>query len=152
MIVWEYGMAGSGGRHGHRGHNLMALGTRSLDRLKDAQTAAKIGWLWALGLPYFITWFYSYSYHYRLSFAIVPLMIMPDWVILVKLRDSLQSSAVSRQTIPYQVLPLVGIVVIIALAIPGIINPLYDGNAGWTGCGRIAAWMTMPVMRPATRR
>jgi 4-amino-4-deoxy-L-arabinose transferase-like glycosyltransferase len=87
-------------------------------------TAAKIGWLWALGLPYFITWFYSYSYHYRLSFAIVPLMIMPIAVIVVKLRDRLQS-------IQTRVVALIGIIVIIALAIPGIINPLYDSNAGW---------------------
>jgi hypothetical protein len=94
-------------------------------------TAAKIGWLWALGLPYFITWFYSYSYHYRLSFAIVPLMIMPTAVILVKLRDSLQSSAVSHQTIQYRVVRLLGVIIVVALAIPGIINPLYDGNAGW---------------------
>jgi len=27
--------------------------------------------------PYFVTWFWSYSYHYRLSFAIVPLLITP---------------------------------------------------------------------------
>ena len=39
-------------------------------------TAAIIGWSLALTLPYFVTWFWSYSYHYRLSFAIVPLMIV----------------------------------------------------------------------------
>ena len=30
--------------------------------------------LWALLLPYGVVWFLNYSYHYRLSFAIVPLM------------------------------------------------------------------------------
>jgi phage-related protein len=35
-----------------------------------------------LALPYFVTWFYSYSYHYRLAFAIVPLLILPSaWFI-----------------------------------------------------------------------
>ena len=38
---------------------------------------SRFGWMYLLALPYFITWFYSYSYHYRLSFAIVPLMLMP---------------------------------------------------------------------------
>lgn len=30
--------------------------------------------LWALALPYGVVWFFNYSYHYRLSFAIVPLL------------------------------------------------------------------------------
>lgn len=30
--------------------------------------------LWALLLPYGVVWFFNYSYHYRLSFAIVPLL------------------------------------------------------------------------------
>lgn len=37
-----------------------------------------------LALPYFITWFASYSYHFRLSFAIVPLLILPVAVLLVR--------------------------------------------------------------------
>jgi hypothetical protein len=37
-----------------------------------------------LATPYFITWFYAYSYHYRLSFAIVPLLILPNAVILAQ--------------------------------------------------------------------
>lgn len=37
---------------------------------------------YALALPYFLTWFYSYSYHYRLSFAIVPLLALPcAWLL-----------------------------------------------------------------------
>jgi hypothetical protein len=37
---------------------------------------------YGLALPYFVTWFYSYSYHYRLSFAIVPLLALPSaWLI-----------------------------------------------------------------------
>ena len=101
-------------------------------------TAAKIGWLWALGLPYFITWFYSYSYHYRLSFAIVPLMIMPTAVILAMWRESLWSPVISPtgrlrtpQSIQSRVGAVVATIIVVALARPGIIIPLYDGNAGW---------------------
>ncbi len=37
---------------------------------------------YGLALPYFLTWFYSYSYHYRLSFAIVPLLALPSaWLL-----------------------------------------------------------------------
>ena len=40
-------------------------------------TIAKCGWALAMALPWFVTWLWSYSYHYRLSFAIVPLLILP---------------------------------------------------------------------------
>ncbi|MBN1201952.1 MAG: glycosyltransferase family 39 protein [Anaerolineae bacterium] len=33
-----------------------------------------VGLIWALALPYGVVWFWNFSYHYRLSFAIVPLM------------------------------------------------------------------------------
>ncbi len=94
-------------------------------------TATKIGWLWALGLPYFITWFYSYSYHYRLSFAIVPLMIMPTAVILVKWRESLWSSDAKFQSRQSKVTAVIATIIVVVLARQGIIIPLYDGNAGW---------------------
>jgi len=32
--------------------------------------------IWAFIIPYFVTWFWSYSYHFRLSFAIVPLFVV----------------------------------------------------------------------------
>lgn len=91
-------------------------------------TAAKIGLALALALPYFVTWFYSYSYHYRLSFAIVPLMILPTAVILGAF--SYRLSAASR------VLKTAGAAAIIALSVHGIIAALYDPTAGsdwlWT--------------------
>jgi hypothetical protein len=50
---------------------------------------SKIAWTYLLALPYFITWFWSYSYHARLSFAIVPLLILPSAVVLagIKIRQ-----------------------------------------------------------------
>ena len=95
-------------------------------------TATKIGWLLLLALPYFVTWFYSYSYHYRLSFAIVPLMIMPTAVILACWTDGLsrqmaENSAKSKT----RMWQSAWVVAVFALAIPGIIAPLNDVNAGW---------------------
>lgn len=92
--------------------------------------AAKIGWGLTLALPYFVTWFFSYSYHYRLSFAIVPLLILPTGVILTQFRvSSFEFRAKNRK--PNPVLQGLYAVVLVALAIPGIIAPLYDPNAGW---------------------
>lgn len=83
--------------------------------------AAKLGWLALLGLPYFVTWFYSYSYHYRLSFAIVPLMIMPTAVMLAAW---VKTPVTRRWSVVYAA-------ALVALALPGIRAPLYDPNAGW---------------------
>ncbi|MBL8160772.1 MAG: glycosyltransferase family 39 protein [Anaerolineae bacterium] len=86
------------------------------------QIAERLGWLLLLALPYFITWFYSYSYHYRLSFAIVPLLLLPTAVILARWSESWLQRGVGR---------VLWSVAIIALAVPAIFNPLYDKNAGW---------------------
>jgi hypothetical protein len=108
-------------------------------------TAATLGWALALALPYFITWFYSYSYHYRLSFAIVPLMILPSAVLLAKWTETFQPPRRQERRENTQVNAPVGAsrrlalvltraifpIAILALAIPGIIAPLYDVNAGW---------------------
>ena len=40
------------------------------------------GWALLLALPYFITFFFSYSYHYRLGFAILPLLLLPTAIAL----------------------------------------------------------------------
>ena len=43
------------------------------------------GWALLLALPYFVTFYYSYSYHYRLGFAILPLLFLPSAMILATL-------------------------------------------------------------------
>jgi hypothetical protein len=50
-----------------------------------SETTGKVFWALLMAIPYFVTWFYSYSYHARLSFAIVPLLIVPSAVLLVQL-------------------------------------------------------------------
>ena len=65
---------------------LMALGLRRIllgPRCESARKSLDIG-LWALllALPYFVTLFFSYSYHYRLGFAIVPMLCLPSAIAL----------------------------------------------------------------------
>lgn len=50
--------------------------------LRQRMVVQKLSLAWVLALPYFLTWFYGYSYHYRLSFAIVPLLALPTvWLL-----------------------------------------------------------------------
>jgi hypothetical protein len=72
---------------------LCAVGWRWLARA-DAPTrtdARKIAWALALALPYFAVWFYAYSYHFRLSFAIVPLLILPTARLITPLWEGWQA-------------------------------------------------------------
>lgn len=75
-----------------------------------------------VALPYFITYFMSYSYHYRLSFAVVPLLILPSAVVLSELFTTIHWRRAVRAAY------LVGL---LALAVPGIVSAIYDRNGGW---------------------
>lgn len=114
-----------------------ALLTRTLwghaRRHWDAETRAffaRIGWSLALALPYFITWFFSYSYHYRLSFAIVPLLVVPTAAILARwlTRERIVAWAAPRRAAYLAAIALLGL--------PGVFSAVYDINAGgdylWT--------------------
>jgi hypothetical protein len=81
----------------------------------------------ALALPYAITMFYSYSYHYRLTFAIVPLLALPSAALLA---HWLPAERIRHWRRPVRALYIVAIIL---LALPGISATLYDtrGNAGW---------------------
>ena len=91
-------------------------------------TATKVGWGLVLALPYFATWFYSYSYHYRLSFAVVPLMILPLAVILAR--------TFTPERVGVGVRRLAYLVLIVLIAYPGVISAISDPNGGgdylWT--------------------
>jgi hypothetical protein len=95
----------------------------SLGRWGLADDVVRFGWMYLLGLPYFITWFYSYSYHYRLSFAVVPLMLMPTAVILARWLSAEQVRGTVRK-VTFAAAVIVG-------AYWGILVPLYDMNVGW---------------------
>lgn len=74
-----------------------------------------------LALPYFITWFWSYSYHFRLSFAIVPLMALPTAVVIARWPGD-QRRMVVRGLV---------VVALIAAGLPGIVSAVYDTYTGW---------------------
>ena len=98
------------------------------------RTVTTVSWALALALPYFVTWFFSYSYHYRLSFAIVPLLILPTAVILAKWREKLPVTSHQSPGKTFgsrHIWQPILLVAIVAFSIPGIIAPLYDVNAGW---------------------
>ena len=85
----------------------------------------RVGWAQALALPYFVTWFYSYSYHYRLSFAIVPLLMLPTTA-------ALGGWLTAEKAVRWRVLRrLAWGAALVALALPSIAAPLYDAGAGW---------------------
>lgn len=85
----------------------------------------KLGWAQLIALPYFVTWFYSYSYHYRLSFAIVPLLLLPTAAI--------GGTWLNRTTIRQWANPtrLTYGIAITLIALPGVFSTLYDAAAGW---------------------
>lgn len=91
---------------------------------------ARVGWGWLLALPYFLTWFISYSYHARLSFAIVPLLGLPAAILIARL---LPAARVQSWHSPMRALAAV---IIIALALPGIvvayINAAPEDDWLWT--------------------
>jgi hypothetical protein len=97
----------------------------------EARAAAtKLSYALALALPYFITWFYSYSYHYRLSFAIVPLMILPTAVIFARWISPARVGAW------HGVAKFAYAAVLVLIALPGVVAGVYDPFAGsdylWT--------------------
>ena len=72
-----------------------------------------------------MTWFYSYSYHYRLSFTIVPLMILP---IAVVLAHWFKPEKIANWRFQGR-LAYVG--VLFAVSVPGIAISAYDEGLGW---------------------
>ncbi len=73
------------------GMALMLISLRRAIRQPFSEPASRMvsiaAWCLLLALPYFITFFYSYSYHYRLGFAIVPLLCLPAGIALSVILD-----------------------------------------------------------------
>ncbi|MFN8447888.1 MAG: glycosyltransferase family 39 protein [Anaerolineae bacterium] len=126
LTIIEFGLLGAG-------LALLALTLRRMIRESwDGElkaTAATVGWGLALALPYFLTWFYSYSYHYRLSFAVVPLLILPTAVVVARLFTPERAGR--------GVLRFAYLAVIVLIGLPGVISAVNDPNGGgdylWTG-------------------
>ncbi|MBC7812629.1 MAG: glycosyltransferase family 39 protein, partial [Burkholderiales bacterium] len=84
----------------------------------------RVAYALLLALPYLVTWFYSYSYHYRLSFAIVPLLLLPTAVILA---HWFTRERIAALNLPLRLAYLASIALI---GIPGVISTLNDAYAG----------------------
>ncbi len=71
--VWALILAGAG---------LLAWSARGMWRQLPARQRETLLLIWALMLPYAVVWFLDFSYHYRLSFAIVPLAAVQVAVLI----------------------------------------------------------------------
>ncbi|MCS6835648.1 MAG: glycosyltransferase family 39 protein [Anaerolineae bacterium] len=77
----------------------------------------RLGLAWGLALPYVITWFFSYSYHYRLLFAVTPLLMLPTAALLADWRWAMKPTwaDLSLRSLAYA---SAGLLVLIGLLIP----------------------------------
>jgi hypothetical protein len=99
--------------------------------------------LGAFILPYFVTWFWSYSYHYRLSFAIVPLMIvllsalaeilLRTWTRCAKPRIWAASAIILALALPGWLAALSGLESAITGSLPTDHAKMAQGNAALIG-------------------
>ncbi|HEX2908578.1 MAG TPA: hypothetical protein VHO69_17025 [Phototrophicaceae bacterium] len=114
------------------GAGLLVVAQQKYLRRRWPGTTSQLVWALLLALPYFITWFYSYSYHYRLSFPIVPLLVLPTAVILARWTQKLLTALAAAQK-PWRlrIITALYLTALVLLAGPGVINALYDPNAGW---------------------
>lgn len=82
---------------------------------------SRVAWVLLLAAPYFVVWFMSYSYHYRLSFAIVPLMALPTALILARWIKPQHGKTLDwRYGLP-----------LLLACLPGVFLPLYHFQGGW---------------------
>ena len=85
--------------------------------LPDGVRAALWGLL--LAAPYFVTFFFSYSYHYRLGFAALPLLILPTALALAALVQPQRMSRVWRRMY---------CAALLLLCLPGIVAVGFDAR------------------------
>ena len=83
----------------------------------NAPTQQLLLWVMWLVIPYFALYFWRYSYHYRLRFAILPLLLLPLGVVIAHWFSASKRKGIS--------------LAIVALAVPSMIIPFHDIYAGW---------------------
>lgn len=86
----------------------------------DRQTLALFASAALLAAPYFVTWFWSYSYHFRLSFAIVPLLALPSAYLIARWTAQWRRAGLAVWT-----------AALIVLGLPGGVSTVYDTYTGW---------------------
>ena len=106
LNVIEFLLIGGGGA-------IWALAARPWWQQLSAGRRLDIALLYAFIIPYFVTWFWSYSYHYRLSFAFVPLFAVQIGIVVERFATPRLALPVARYR-----MALVSAAVLLA-AIPG---------------------------------
>ncbi|MCY3575504.1 MAG: glycosyltransferase family 39 protein [Chloroflexi bacterium] len=107
------------------------------------RAASASGWALLLAAPYFITYFYSYSYHYRLGFAVMPLLCLPIAAALSMLYQPGRMRKAWRH---------VGLLALVILCLPGVISVAFD--ARWSSVWLLRAeltsdWQKQQVFNPS---
>jgi hypothetical protein len=83
--------------------------------------------IWALLLPYGIVWFFDFSYHYRLSFAIVPLLAVQVAALIDGwLWDRLAARRIGRAVGALVLVTVIGVA--LAAALQHTVNVWRDGG------------------------
>lgn len=96
----------------------------------DRRALALAGGVGALVIPYWITWFWSYSYHPRLAFAITPLQLLVVALLVVAIADQLRRRVrpAHQQRLVYAAL--------MVLILPGLAFTFHD-TAGYMLSGEL---------------
>jgi len=110
--VIEFALIGVGGA-------LWAFSARPWWQAMAITNRTTIVLIYAFIIPYFVTWFWSYSYHYRLSFAFIPLFAVQIAVGMDRIGTPIVMTKRYRMVL--------ATAAVLALAIPGWIASL----SGW---------------------
>ena len=124
----------AGSLHGHIG---------AIQNESTRRAASAAGWCLLLAAPYFVTYFFSYSYHYRLGFAVLPLLCLPIAAALSRLFQPERMRRFWRRF---------GLVALALLCLPGLISVAYDVR--WSTVWLLRAdltgdWQKLQVFNPS---
>ena len=114
------------------GLGLMGWSLRRVENWRASRAVSISFWALLLALPYFATWFYSYSYHHRLGFAIVPLLCLPTAIAL----DKGLSSRRIRSGWP---------IIILLLGLPGVVSVAVDVK--WSSVWLLQEGLDSPIKK-----
>lgn len=124
----------AGSLRGHIGHSQNETARRA---------ASASGWGLLLAAPYFVTYFFSYSYHYRLGFAVLPLLCLPIAAALSMLFQPERLRKTARRF---------GLIALALLCLPGVISVAIDVR--WSSVWLLRAdlagdWQKLQVFNPS---
>ena len=107
------------------------------------RAASAAGWCLLLAAPYFVTYFFSYSYHFRLGFAVLPLLCLPTAAALCILFQPERMRRVWRRFC---------LIALVLLCLPGVISVAFDVR--WSSAWLLRAdltgdWQKLQVFNPS---